>query len=119
MTTEHLPKRVAIPKEKKAATLASKRRRRIRDHALQSVEHPDALLANIGAEAANLMSLGQLFHEAIQTNLANSNQSLEDLEKVGPALEQYLKLTRQWERLEQFGQRVATDSKNRESLKVA
>ena len=102
---------------KKRKDPSAVRKRRIREYLNESLKEPNPLSANLGAEASNLMSLGQQLHEAIEQRMSNSEDLLRDLEKMNPAVETYLKVTRQWDRLIQLSHRMSAGTKNSDSTK--
>ena len=103
--------------QKKRMDRSTVRKRRIREYSIESLKEPNPLSANLGAEASNLMSLGQQLHEAIEQRMSNSGDLMRDLEKMSPAMEMYLKITRQWDRLIQLSSRMSAGTKNSDSTK--
>lgn len=96
---------------KKPQNLSESQFRRIREYTAQCLKRRNALRVNLGAEAGNLMSMGLQLQQGINKVLANSQDVLGELEKVGPAMEIYLKITRQWDRLVQFDQQLIAGGK--------
>lgn len=78
------------------------RRKRIQDHRAKSLEEEDALQANLGAAASDLMMLGVHLHEAIDESLHKAADPLKEMKNLERPLDAYLKITRQWDRLVQL-----------------
>jgi hypothetical protein len=65
------------------------------------------LRANLGGEAGNLMRMGLRLEQAIDKSLARSTDVLQQAKGISAAMEIYLKITRQWDRLLQLDNRIA------------
>jgi hypothetical protein len=71
---------------------------RIREYLTESLQQPDALRANLGAASSDLMLLGFRLKEAIEEGLGDPTNALGRIERLMPAIEGYLKVTRQMDR---------------------
>jgi hypothetical protein len=87
--------------------LVALRARRIRDLSAAALQEESPLRANLLAEAAGLMAMGQLLEQAIKRSLANSPDVLKQFERVGPAADAHLRYTKLWSRLIDLDQRLA------------
>jgi len=97
---------------RKPQDLAELRRRRIREYGAKSLKQRNPLRANLGAEASSLMSMGLRLQQGIEGLLNSSEDVIGELEKVEPAMDMFLKITRQWDRLVQLDQRIGSGKKN-------
>ena len=104
MSTDIQPKLDSSPKQEDLIEL---RMQRIQEYQIASLSNTDPLRANLGAEAGNLMRMGLRLEEAIETSLAKSTDVLQEAKGVSAAMETYLKITRQWDRLLQLDNRIA------------
>ena len=101
------PSRAASDRPKpSAAEVASLRLARIQQYLLASLEQVDPLEANLGAAASDLMSLGFKLKQAIEESLADTPNSLERFQRLRPAIDDYLKLSRQIDRYAQLDRRL-------------
>ena len=82
-----------------AAEISELRLAKIRQYQNDSLQQPDALQANLGAVSSDLMLLAYRLHETINRSLAGSSNRLERFAKLSRAIETYLKITRQIDRL--------------------
>ncbi|MHC4399375.1 MAG: hypothetical protein ACYTG0_06830 [Planctomycetota bacterium] len=87
--------------------LVALRTRRIQDLSTAALQEESPLRANLLAEAASLMAMGQLLDQAIKRSLANASDVLKQFERVGPAADAHLRYTRLSSRLIELEQRVA------------
>ena len=70
--------------------LAALRSRRIQDLSAAALQEESPLQANLLAEAASLMAMGQPLDQAIKRSLANSSDVLKQFERVGSAADAHL-----------------------------
>ncbi|NQU21149.1 MAG: hypothetical protein HQ567_07685 [Candidatus Nealsonbacteria bacterium] len=84
---------------------------KIREYLVESLEQGDALQANLGATSSDLMLMGFRLKEAIEKAMADSSAPLARFEQLMPAIEGYLKVTRQIDRLAQLDRRL-TDARS-------
>jgi hypothetical protein len=88
------------------AEVAALRLARIQEYLVESLQQLDALEANLGAAAADLMSLGCQLKVAIEESLAETPHALERFQRLQPAISEYLKVARQIDRYAQLDQRL-------------
>ena len=105
MSTDIQPK--VEDSSRKEEDLVDLRMRRIQEYLVESLSNPDPLRANVRAEAGNLMRMGLHLQQAIERSLASSTDVLRQAKGLSDAIETYLKLTRQWDRLLQLDNRIA------------
>lgn len=86
------------------------RLKKIREYLVESLEQADALQANLGATSSDLMLMGFRLKEAIEEAMGDSSNPLGRFERLMPAIEGYLKVTRQIDRLAQLDRRL-TDTR--------
>jgi hypothetical protein len=91
--------------------LVALRSRRIQDLSAAALQEESPLRANLRAEAATLMAMGQLLDQAIKQSLASSPDVLKQFEKIGPAADAHLRYTRLWSRLIELDQRLTRSGK--------
>lgn len=89
-----------------AADVSKLRLAKIREYLIESLQQADALQANLGATSSDLMLMGFRLKEAIEEALAKSTDSLGRFERLMPAIEGYLKVTRQIDRFAQLDRRL-------------
>lgn len=87
--------------------LADLRLERIREYQAQSLTNADPLHANIGAASGSLMQMGFRLEQAIEASLAESTDVLQQTKRLSDAMDTYLRITRQWDRLVQLNKRMA------------
>jgi len=91
--------------------LVDLRMQKIQEYLVQSLSNADPLRANLGAGASSLMRMGLRLEQAIDTSLAKSTDVLQQAKGLSAAMETYLKITRQWDRLLQLDSRIAEDER--------
>jgi hypothetical protein len=84
----------------------NRRLQRIRDYRQQALGQKDALTANLGAVASDLMLLQYRLSQALNGALAQTDSVMEDFAEWSPALQACLQLTRQIDRLANLDQRL-------------
>lgn len=84
---------------------------KIHAYLVESLEQADTLQANLGATTSDLMLMGFRLKEAIEKAMADAATPLAQFEQLMPAIEGYLKVTRQIDRLAQLDRRV-TDARS-------
>lgn len=89
-----------------APGIASKRLARIHEYLVDALEQVDALQANLGAASSDLMLLGFRMKDAIETALRDASNPLGQFNELMPAIESYLKVVRQIDRLAQLDRRL-------------
>jgi len=82
-----------------AADITAKRLATIESLMRQSLDEPDPLTANLGATNSDLFEMAFYVKQSISASMAQTLTSLEALPNLLPAMEMYLKLTRQSERI--------------------
>jgi hypothetical protein len=82
-----------------AADITAKRRATIESLLVQALNEPDPMVANLGATSSDLFEMAFHVKQSISASLAQTPNSLEALPNLLPAMEMYLKLTRQSERI--------------------
>lgn len=107
-TDTHPEAEDSSPKEEELINL---RMRKIQQYQVESLSNADPLRANLGAEAGNLMRMGLRIEQAIDTSLAKSTDVLQQAKGLSAAMETYLKITRQWDRLVHLDTRLADGEK--------
>ena len=90
-----------------AADVSRLRLERIREYLVESLEQPNALRANVGAISSDLMLMGVRLKEAIDEGLADGSNPLGRFEQLMPAIEGYLKVIRQIDRLAQLDRHLS------------
>jgi len=65
------------------------------------------LHANIGAASGSLMQMGFRLEQAIEASLAESVDVLQQTKGLSDAMDTYLRVTPQWDRLVQLNKRMA------------
>jgi hypothetical protein len=78
------------------------RNQRIQDYLVQSLAKGSPLEANLGAVNCDLFSMASHLWQAIAEALQQGPAALEELEYLMPAVEQYLKITKQIDRYAQL-----------------
>jgi hypothetical protein len=105
MSTDARPK--VEDSSRKEEDLIDLRMQRIQEYLVQSLSNANPLRANLGGEAGNLMRMGLRLEQAIDKSLARSTDVLQQAKGLSAAMEIYLKITRQWDRLLQLDNRIA------------
>ena len=90
----------------KADGLTAKRLKKVDDHLRESLDKADSLDANLGVVSADLMRMACHFTVAIEEWLGKN--SLDHFEKLVPAIDTYLRVTRQIDRLAMLDRRLAS-----------
>jgi hypothetical protein len=83
----------------------------VMDYQANSLEKTDALEANLGSINSGLMRIGVSLDETIQQALESSPRTLESVQRLLPAIETHLRLTRQVDRFAQIEVRAAESRK--------
>lgn len=86
------------------------RRQRTEELLEQSLKKASPLAATLGVITVDLVRIGEHFSSAILSTLEESTDPLGDLEQHHHAMETYLKVVRQIDRLSALGQREAERS---------
>ena len=97
----------AGPPEPSGADVAQLRLQRLNQHLVEVLQQPDAMRANLGATANDLLTLGYRLKEAIDRRLSDPSDPLAQFENLTPAIEAYLKVTRQVDRLANLDHQMA------------
>ena len=82
------------------------RLKRVRQYLAESLAKPDALQANLGAAVGDLMEIAYRLKEAIDAVLQKEGGSLEQFDRLMPAIDKYLRLTRQADRFARLGRQL-------------
>jgi hypothetical protein len=82
--------------------LAQLRIQRIQDLLAEALELPNALQANLRACSSDLLLLAQRFRQAMNVAFGEGSDPLVTLERLRPAIDAYLRITRQIDRLTQL-----------------
>lgn len=85
------------------------RRQRVDDYQLQSLELKNPLAANLGSMSGSLMRTSLWMEEAISDAMTMQLPTVEGLQRLLPAIETQLKLTRQVDRLAQLSIRISEE----------
>lgn len=86
------------------------RKRRIDDFQRDALADPDALQANLGAINGGLMRMSHHMETAIEAALTTIADPVDRFERLGPAIDAFLKVTRQIDRLAQLDRRLTSPS---------
>jgi len=84
------------------------RKQRIDDFQRNALADPDALQANLGAINGGLMRLSYRMEAAIEASLAQIRDPAERFERLGPAIDTFLKVARQIDRYAQLDRRLSS-----------
>jgi hypothetical protein len=99
------------PGEPAPGESGDRRLERVRDYLHESLAKADALAANLGAATSDLMLYSYRLHEAIAAEMAEAPLSLEQLEHLRPAVDAYLRITRQIDRFAHLDLRLSAAQK--------
>lgn len=105
MPTETAPANEPEAKSKNAL-LTAKRLEKVDDHLRESLDRTDSLEANLGVVSADLMRMACRFTVAIEESL--SKKSIEHFDKLVPAIDAYLRIARQIDRLAMLDRRLTS-----------
>jgi hypothetical protein len=83
------------------------RRQRVDDYQLEALEMKDSLAANLGSMSGSLMRTSLWIEEAISDAMTMQIPTVDGLQRILPAIETHLKLTRQVDRLAQLSMKIA------------
>ena len=83
------------------------RQERIRDYLRSALAMKDPLAANVGAVNSDLMCFGYSLQRAITQALDLTPVALDEFGKLMPAIDAYLRISRQVERLAKLSQQLA------------
>jgi hypothetical protein len=83
----------------------------VMNYQAKSLEKTDALEANLGSLNSGLIRIGVSLDETIQQALESSPRTLESVQRLLPAIETHLRLTRQVDRFAQIEVRAAESRK--------
>jgi hypothetical protein len=89
-----------------ADTSTAKRLERANEHLLESLKKADPLEANLGAVSSDLMGMACRLNDAIVESFGKG--SLDHFEKLVPAIDAYLRVARQIDRLASLDRRLAS-----------
>ena len=89
-----------------AAALTAMRLEKIQEYLRHSLGKVDPLEANLGAVSADLMQMALRLKEAIEADLGA--RQLDHFEKLMPAIDAYLRVTRQIDRLASLDRRLTS-----------
>lgn len=90
----------------KAAGLTAKRLEKVDDHLRESLDKADSLEANLGVVSADLMRMACRLTVAIEESLGK--RSLEQIDKLVPTIDAYLRIARQIDRLAMLDRRLTS-----------
>lgn len=85
------------------------RRQRVDDYQLEALDMKDPLAANLGSMSGSLMRTSLWIEEAISDAMTVQIPTVDGLQRLLPAIEAQLKLTRQVDRLAQLSMKIAED----------
>lgn len=103
--TESAP--VNVPEaQSNAALLTAMRLEKVQDHLREALGKADSLEANLDAVSADLMLMACRFREAIEEKFGKG--SLDRFERLVPAIDAYLRVARQIERLASLDRRLVS-----------
>lgn len=85
------------------------RRKRVDDYQREALGMKDPLAANLGSMSGSLMRTSLWFEEAISDAMTMQIPTVDGLQRILPAIETQLKLTRQVDRLAQLSMKIAED----------
>ena len=83
------------------------RHERIMDYLRSSLAMKDPLAANVGAVNADLMAFAHCLQRAITRALDMAPTALDEFEKLMPAIDSHMRISRQVERLTKLNQQLA------------
>ena len=89
-----------------AAGLTAMRLEKVDDHLRESLDKTDTLEANLGVVSADLMRMACRLTDAIEETL--SKTSLDHFQKLVPAIDAYLRVARQIDRLAMLDRRLTS-----------
>jgi hypothetical protein len=110
-TTERVSKGCDKPDEK------DERQRRIEDYLRTALAMEDPLAANVGAVNSDLMLFGYSLQQAITKALETAPTALDEFGKLMPAIDSYMRISRQVERFAKLNQQLAAAVKARRLAK--
>ena len=87
---------------------ADPRLQRIMDYLREALARDSALEANLGAVNSDLLMMGYRLKQAIDEAMAATPAALEQFQRLMPAIDSYLRLTKQIDRLAQLSLRLAS-----------
>ena len=87
---------------------ADRRLQRIMDYLREALARESALEANLGAVNSDLLIMGYRLKQAIDEAMAATPAALEQFQRLMPAIDSYLRLTKQIDRLAQLSLRLAS-----------
>jgi len=93
------------------------RQRRIEDYLRAALAMEDPLAANVGAVNSDLMRFGYSLQQAITKALQTTPTALDEFGKLMPAIDSYMRISRQVERFSKLNQQLTAAEKARQSAK--
>jgi len=105
--TERVSKGCDKPDEK------DERQRRIKDYLRSALAMEDSLAANVGAVNSDLMLFGYCLQRAITKAMETAPAALDEFGKLMPAIDSYMRISRQVERFAKLSQQLAAAEKAR------
>lgn len=90
------------PEAPKEPGTTAVRLQRVADYQSDAAALPDPLRANLGLMNAGLMRIGQAIDEAVDQALRDGPTTIEQLDRLRPTIEMYLRITRQVDRFAQL-----------------
>ncbi len=90
-----------------ASDLPQRRLEKIHEYLLESLDRPDSFRANLGAVSGDLLWMALKLKGAIEVALSDAASPLGNFERLAPAIDEYLKVVRQIDRLGHLDQLVA------------
>lgn len=101
----------STPRDPASGDEVDRRLQRIRDYLDEALAKDNALAANLGAAASDLMLLGYQLKQAIDAALAEAPVALDRFEQLLPAIDYYLRINKQVDRMTQLDLRLASGLK--------
>lgn len=121
---ETKPEQVAESPQVERAAAASpepqakdERQERIKDYLRSALAMEDPLAANVGAVNSDLMLFGYSLQRAIAKALDTTPDALDQFRKLMPAIDSYMRISRQVERFAKLNQQLAGAEKARQAAK--
>jgi len=95
------------------------RQRRIDDYRRAALAMEDPLAANVAAVNSDLLLFGYSLQQAITQALQTAPTALDEFGKLMPAIDSYMRISRQVERFAKLNQQLTAAEKARRSAKQA
>lgn len=93
------------------------RHERIKDYLRTALAMEDPLAANVGAVNSDLMLFGHRLQQAITKALEMTPTALDEFGRLMPAIDSYMRISRQVERFAKLNQQLAAAEKARQLAK--